>query len=426
MEEQMIINGVDVMEQESGAALDLLYKEMQKVECWHEDGGSFGNMMKLTRAMITIADPDDDDEMKYVFEALRRVLNFLNSFSCDDVEKGSELEILDFLVEKGISITESRYYSGERTNLRDYLIKRVFNKYPLIEKLSQMGIDLNEALVDGITPVHILVDCGRKGSPCKVEEEEQELARIMDFFSVESMEALDKNGTSAVHTAVEENHFEVLEAMIRKGINVNLTEDRPAVAGTTLLHKACAYGFPKMVQILMDAGADDTMKDVNEETPAHVAVSEKVYFKKITEEERAEMIKALKHIDIPGRGGQTPLMLAQDYHLHISGTLTPVLIAKGADVNRKDDEGNNAIMLYAKWYCHMSVLKPMVKAGLDINARNNEGNTVLHLALKNRCSEEARYLLKKGADYTIANKEQATPLQIAVEQGLEEVLELMV
>ncbi len=426
MEEQIMINGVDVMAQESGAALELLQKELQKVEWYHGEKGSFWNMMKLTKAMITKVDPDDDDEMKYVFEAVRKVLTFLDTFGCGDVEKGSELEILDFMVEKGISLTESRYYSGDRTNFRDYLIKSVFDKYPLIQKLSQMGIDLNEALVDGITPVHILVNRDRKGSPYKVEEEEQELARIMDFFSVESMEALDKRGTSAVHTAVKENHFEVLEAMIRKGINVNLTEDRPAVAGTTLLHKACAYGFPKVVQILMDAGADDTMKDVNEETPAHVAVSEKVRFKKITAEERAEMIKALKNIDIPGRGGQTPLMLAQDYQLFISITLTPVLIEKGADVNRKDDDGNNAIMLYARWSCHMEVLKPMVKAGLDINARNNDGDTVLHLALKNNRSQEARYLLKKGADYTIANKEQVTPQQLAVKNGLEEVLELMV
>ena len=67
----------------------------------------------------------------------------------------------------------------------------------------------------------------------------------------------------------------------------------------------------------------------------------------------------------------------------------------------------------------------MVSAGYEINARNKDGNTILHYAIKNKSSEVARYLLKKGADYTIVNEKQITPLQMAVENGLEEVLPLM-
>lgn len=427
---EIMINGVDVMAQPGEEALEALLKEIERISFYGVVNGEKDDrverMMQMLQGMITKADLDDDEEAKYIFEALPRLLNFFSHYDRRNPDRGEVLEILDFMVRMDVDFTEARYYQRERTNFRDHLIRQVYDKYPLIEKLSRMGIDMDEALVNGMTPVHILVSRNRIGSSCRGEEEEQELARLMDFFSVESMEALDRKGSSAIHTAVRNNHHEVLEAMIRKGINVNITEDQPAVAGTTPLHTACAYGFPKIVQMLMDAGADDTMKNVEEETPAHVAVSEKIRFRKITDQERVEMVKALKNIDIPGKGGQTPLMLAQDYHLFISGTLTPILIEKGADVNRKDDNGNTAVLLYAQWHCHMSVLKPMVKAGLDLNARNKDGNTVLHLALKNRNAEEARYLIKKGADYNIANEKQVTPMQIAVEQGLEEVLELMV
>ena len=430
MADHILINGVDVMAQPGEKALEMLLQEIQRIEYSHAINGQedkrFENIMTMVQGIITKADFDDDDEVKYVFEALPRLINIFSYIGSNHPDKGKELEILDFMAEADIDFTEPRYYGSNRTNFRDYLISQVHEKYSLIEKMSQMGIDLNEAIVNGKTPVHILVSHERRGFASQIESEEQELARIMDFFSVESMEALDKGGTSAIHTAVKGNHFEVLEAMIRKGININITEDHPAVGGTTPLHTACAYGFPKIVQMLMDAGADDTMKTVEEETPAHVAVSEKIRFKKISAAERAEMIKALKNIDIPGRGGQTPLMYAQKYELFISSELTPVLIEKGADVNRKDNNGNTAILLYAVWICHMSVVKPMVKAGLDINAQNNDGNTILHLALKNGSSQEARYLIKKGADYNIANKDQVTPMQIAVEKGLEEVLELMV
>lgn len=427
---KIMINGVDVMTQPGEKALEMMLQEIQRIGYSHAINGEkdmrFENTMTMVQGIITKADFDDDDEVKYVFEALSRLINIFSYFGRDNPDKGRELEILDFMAEADIDFTEPRYYGRDRTNFRDYLISQVHEKYPLIDKMSQMGIDLDEAMINGRTPVHILVSRNRSGSAFRTEPEEQELARIMDFFSVESMEALDKGGTSAIHTAVKNNHFEVLEAMIRKGININITEDQPAVAGTTPLHTACAYGFPKIVQMLMDAGADDTMKTVEEETPAHVAVSEKIRFKKISPDERAEMIRVLKNIDMPGRGGRTPLMYAQKYELHISSQLTPVLIEKGADVNRKDNDGNTAILLYAEWLCHMSVVKPMVQAGLDINAQNSDGNTILHLALENGSGQEARYLIKKGADYNIANKDQVTPLQIAVEKGLEEVLELMV
>lgn len=377
--------------------------------------------MKLVQMMLLKADPDDDDEMSCALESVYRLLNFFE----EKEEREKALEILDFLKEQGVSFTETRYCEHDKTNLRDYLIKKVHEKSSLIEKMFQTGVDLNEGLTDGRTPVHVMISCERKGSPCETGPKEQELARLMDFFSVESMEVLDKEGESAVHTAVRENHFEVLAAMIQKGVNVNITADSPAVAGTTPLHIACEYGYPRMVKMLMDAGADDSLQNVKEETPAHIAVSKKILFKEITPEERAEMLGSLKNIDIPGREGQTPLMLAQARELYISDAVSPVLIRKGADVNRRDSDGNNAMMLNANWHGNMDVLKAMVNAGLDINARNREGNTVLHILINRNSIQAARYLLKKGADYNIANNAQVTPVQLAVERGKDELLELM-
>ena len=430
MAEQFLIKGVDVMAQDSKTALEMLRQERQVIEYWYnkdEDvqNGGLERFVKLVQLMILKADPDDDDETSCAFESACRLLNFFDSSDVGMEGREKVLGILDFMVEQCISFTETRYCEHDKTNLRDYLIKKVYAKKQLIEKMFQAGVDLDEALSDGRTPVHVLVSRERSGSPCQTEPEEQELAELMEFFSVESMEALDKDGTSAIHTAVRKNHFEVLEAMIKKGININITEDSPAVAGTTPLHAACEYGFPKIVQMLMDAGADDTMQNVKEETPAHIAVSKKIFFKEIKPEERVEMLRSLKNIDIPGTEGKTPLMLAQARDLYISDTVSPVLIEKGADVNRKDNDGNNAMMLAAKWYSHMEVLKAMVNAGLDINAQNNEGDTLLHLRLNNNGIQEARYLIKKGADYNIANNNHVTPVQIAVEQGRDEVLELM-
>lgn len=377
------------------------------------DSEQVENCLILMEKLMNKVDQDEDDEMDLVFEAVEGALG---RYCPAD-------RVLDLMASAGISFTEPRYHSRELTNFRDYLLEHRLSP-ELVEKMSQMGIDLDEALLKGRTPAFIVANRNRMVSwGSGRNESEDGFAEIAEkFFSVESMEALNDEGTSAAHTAVRRDHFEMLEAMLKKGVNVNLTEDQPQVAGTTMLMAACAYGFPKTVKLLMDAGADDTLRNVEDETAAHIAVSEKIRFKKISSAERVEMLKCLKNVDIPGKNGATPLMYAQKYELHITHDLTPVFVEKGADVNRADNNGNTALMLHAFWYCDKDVFKAMVKAGYDVNARNKDGDTVLHYAMKNKCSEVAVYLIKKGGDLNVANKQQVTPLQIAVEKGMDEVL----
>lgn len=380
-------------------------------ESGSEDLEYINNSVILLEKLLQKADPDDN--MDIVFEALDQVLG-----RYAPVDK-----VLDLLAAADYSFTEPQYANGNLTNLRDFLLEKRFS-LELVDKMARLGVDLNEPLVKGRTPAFLLTSRPRMQSwgSGPNEAEEQFAKAVTDYFSVESLETLNADGTSAAHAAVMRNHYEVVEAMLKKGINVNITEDKPSVAGTTLLHLACAHGYPRIVKMLMDAGADDTLKNEQEETPAHIAVSKKVGYKKISDQERIEMLQALEHVDIPGKNGTTPLMSAQDPQLFLSIALTPVLIEKGADVNRADNDGNTALMLHTFWYCYKDVIKAMVKAGYDINARNRNGDTVLHYVMKNKGSEMAVYLIKKGADVNIANEKQVTPAQIAVEKGLDEIL----
>lgn len=366
----------------------------------------------LLKMIIDKADRDDDDEMGYIVKG-----------SIDILRSLKDVKVLDMLNEAEISFTEPLYYQREMTNFRDYIMEWAFS-LDVVEKMSQLGVDLDEALIKGRTPAYILAHEERRMS-WGTNNVEEDYAKAVEYFSVESMQSLDTEGTSAAHEAVRHNHFEMLDAMLKKGVDVNVTEDQPKVAGTTLLHTACAYGFPKIVQMLMEAGADDTLMNVEDETAAHVAVSRKIRFKEIRQEERIEMIRALNNVDIPGKGGRTPLMLAQDYDMHASYYLTPVLIEKGADASRTDDNGNSALLLHEEWSCDKNVVKALVNAGADVNARNKDGNTPLHLALKNGNGEVARFLIKKGADCNVPNEKQVTPMQIAVEKGMDEVLPFM-
>lgn len=401
------------LDPEAGELWPLIYYLTVMIRDPINDKEYMDKALTLFEKMMKKVDQDEDDEMAMVFEAVYNLIGW----------KGPVERVLEIMAEAGVDFAEPRYYQRTLTNMRDYLLENRLS-IRLVSKMAQLGIDLNEALVKGRTPAFIVASRQRMmnwGSGAN--EAEEEFAKLTEeFFSVESMEALSAEGTSAAHEAVRHDHHEILEAMLKKGIDVNLTEDQPKVAGTTMLMTACTYGFPKTVKMLMDAGADDSLQNVVGNTAAHCAVSLEVRYKKIESKERVEMLKCLKNVDIPGKNGRTPLMEAQNYDLHASYDLTPVFIEKGADVNRADDNGNTALMLHSEWYCDKDVFKAMVKAGYDINARNKAGNTVLHYAMKNNSSEVAVYLIKKGGDVNIANEKQMTPMQIAVEKGMDEVL----
>ena len=173
---------------------------------------------------------------------------------------------------------------------------------------------------------------------------------------------------------------------------------------------------PALLVTAMDAGADDTRKDVEGEVPAHCALKEKRGGRQSSVEQRASVLKELKHLDIPRNDGQTPLMLLSGHE-----ELLPIFLSRGVDVNHRDNRGRTALMLNPD----KDVAKELLKAGADLNLEDNEGNTALHYALREYAESAARYLVKKGADYSRPNNDGETAMDIAVEKGFESVLEVM-
>ncbi len=354
----------------------------------------------MTKKLIQHIDPDDDDELGEVMEILHNAL----------VVDG-KAHVLDVCKEEGIDFTMPLHYTGEAFCLRDKCLHFSYGT-GIIRKMLELGVDMNKAVIRGRTPAHILA-AQHKIRDSKEESFYDEAAKI---FSKESMEQLDNSGEAAVHLAAENGHTGMLKIMIEKGVDINLTKDEPGEAGVTPLHLACVYGHVDVAKLLMDAGADDTMKNINGETPAH-CVFRKNYGESLKTEQKAELLKALKHLDVPGEDGQTPLMLLR----HMDTELLPLFLDRGVNVNHVDNQGRTAVMLCGD----KDIIKELLRAGADINVADNEGNTALHYVLKSGAVGEARYLIRKGAEYNRPNNQGETAIQIAVEKGFETVLELM-
>lgn len=377
--------------------------------------GAFGRMgsdkrdglglaLYAARKLLGQADMDDDDELAQIIDLVTNALK---------VDR--ECRILDLCREAELDFTAPVWDGDETICLRDACLG-ASGRTDAMRKLLELEVDLNEAVVKGRTPAHIIASMEREWG----EEKEAFFEKAAAFFSRESMEQTDQEGMAAIHLAVRNGHTGMLKVMIQKGIEVNLTEDLPGKAGATPLHEACAWGCAEAVKMLMAAGADDTLKDVDGKTPAHYAVRKiRGFGRELTGQERADLLKELVHVDIPGEDGNTPLLLLWD--IGDIQKLLPILIEKGADVNRVNRQGQTLMMLRTD----KNTVKELLRAGADFDKADDHGNTALHYALESGNGETACYLIRKGADYSRTNNQGRTPGQMAAEGGYESVLALM-
>lgn len=357
----------------------------------------------LTAKMITRMDPDDEDEVGEITELLH------NALIAD-----KEGHLLDVCKEMKIDFMMPIYYNGEMLCFRDECLHSAYGT-AVLKKLLDMGVDMDAAVIKGRTPAIIIASLKKRS--CKADEVFfEEAARL---FSRESMEQTDNDGRAAIHYAAENGHAGMLQIMIEKGVNVNLTQDAPGDAGATALHCACARGHEDVVRLLINAGADDTLANSDGETPAHYVVKERSFGGSFTAEQKAGLLKELKNINIPREDGKTPLMMLKDFGQ--DNELLSLFLDRGTDINHADQNGVTLLMLHTE----KDAAKELILAGADVNLADNEGNTALHYALE--CCDEgsARYLIRKGADYNRYNNQGVTPALLAAEKGLDMVLELM-
>lgn len=366
----------------------------------------------LTGKLIREVDPDDDEEMGLLEGILHNAL--INDEDC---------RVLELMAKGGIDLTAPIHRGGTVECIRDNCLTGN-GGVKVIKKFQELGLDMDQALIGGRTPANIVAS--RQERKMWGGKKDDYFEKAAEFFSRESMEQVDNGGTTAVHQAARQNHVDMLRVMIGKGVDVNIAQDAPAEAGNTPLHEACARGNVGAAELLMKSGADDTILNVKGETAAHLLMNKRAYGGDMRPEERAAILAALQHTDLPGSGGRTPLMrMLQQLDLNSKTELLPLLLDKGADVNRRDDGGNTALIIAMDNQGYKGVAKQLIRAGADINAENRNGDTALHLALRWGDQESAIFMIKKGADYNHADNSGVTPAQIAAEKGYDTILELM-
>lgn len=128
------------------------------------------------------------------------------------------------------------------------------------------------------------------------------------------------------------------------------------------------------------------------------------------------LIRQKANVNVKGRaaGGAAPLMLAS-----VNGLVPLVfeLLAGGAGVNVKDDEGKTALH-YASFIGCELVVTTLINAKADVEEVNDGGNgSLMMLASGAGDIAVAKLLLEANASVNQKNKQDATPLMEAVLRG---------
>eukprot|EP00731_Ephydatia_muelleri_P005837 Em0003g85a len=178
----------------------------------------------------------------------------------------------------------------------------------------------------------------------------------------------------------------VLEQVNARGMGITTTINKRNADGWTALMKASEAGQVEGVKVLLDRGAEVSMKDKTPlPTPSYHPydvdahpVHGKVY-------------------PVHGKDGRTALMKASE-----AGQVecVMVLLDRGAEVNMQDKLGKTALMK-ASEAGQVECVKVLLDRGAEVNMQDEWGQTALMIAYDRRHMKCVKMLVDKGAQVNI-------------------------
>lgn len=255
-----------------------------------------------------------------------------------------------------------------------------------------------------------------------------------------------KNGITALIVATASDSKDVIEALLVRGADVNLANaegwtplmeaayrDRPAIVkrllragakvnlvetrnGFTALMVAARGDKTDSVSALLEAGSEVNRTDTRRGASAlHLALASR---KKMSAQIAAELLVNGADADLRARNGDTPLMAAIR-----SGKLAKVTLVLSENVNlaARTDDGRTALTEAAA-LGHDTMVRHLLRAGAKPSAG---AVTALTEAIRAESMDVARLLIDAGANPSHPGRGGKVPLVLAVLNGNEELVKLL-
>lgn len=309
---------------------------------------------------------------------------------------------------------------------------------PRAEQLIREGADVNAVNRYGVTPLSLACTNGNGA-----------MVQLLLKAGADPNAALP-GGETPLMTAARTGKVDAVKALLASGSNVHAKEPR---RGQTALMWAAAEGHAEVVRALLEAGADFRESLPSGFTPLLFAVREgHADVVRVLLEAGADVNETIRPRQAPGprpaSGAGAPRAGTSTLHLAVANahfSLAAMLLEAGADPNamgpgyaplhmiptvRKPGGGDNDPPPYGSGtMTSLEFVRKMVEHGADLNLRmtrrvnfgltslNTVGATPFLLAARTADAELMRLLASLGADPTIPNADNATPLIVAAGLG---------
>ncbi|MBO7243996.1 MAG: ankyrin repeat domain-containing protein [Alphaproteobacteria bacterium] len=278
-------------------------------------------------------------------------------------------------------------------------------------------------------------------------KDENVIAKLQSFINARAnnINAADQNAVTLLHYAAESGHVEAVRFLLANGakswgikndVKIGTVD---AIQGYTPLHLAAQNGHRDIVQYLLNAGFDATARTrwrsiFRGDTPAEVATDDEI--KRLINNSRRYNVNSIMR-DLEDGNLETAIQKIKD-GVCLSGTdfngnsigniaascgnedVWQELLSTGINLNFRNQYGRTPLHIAIESQS-TEVLSLMVESGANLNIQDNKGNTplvsVLSLPREFNSEENVLFLIDKGADVCLPNKDGLTALHYASYKG---------
>ena len=210
--------------------------------------------------------------------------------------------------------------------------------------------------------------------------------------------------------AAEEGHVEVVRMLLEAGADKDLED----IDSKTALIYASDKGHGQVVRLLLAAGARDLADGFGYTALFRASWGGHVEVVRL-------LLEAGANKDLTGDLGDTALSNASWFG---HAGVVRMLLEFGANKDLTDSHGYSAL-IRASEKGHVETVRLLLEAGAATDARHKDGKTALIFASFNGHVEVSRLLLEAGADKTFADVRGYTALGYASAFGREELVRLL-